>query len=292
MHDYLRAVGFSGISSGKKLHELIEYVKDQTDVRVITPVGSERYFVQLSKYFSEDVGISVIGEYDGDYNFYYDNMYPFVNGRTITYEDYINIKKRSDKDSYIGFCDDFHFGCTLIFALLNASDYIKSCWSNRPNTKSTDIRFSALSTEGTILLGVSKTPREYVRGKIWNEQKKKLFSAVRNDGENAMAALSDWDMINYTAISKRALKEDVLSIVDSSLMPYGAEYDQYSIVGTISSLDRRINNYTGEALWIFTVDCNELKIDICINEKDLTGEPRIGRRFKGSIWLQGNVEIM
>ena len=30
-------------------------------------------------------------------------------------------------------------------------------------------------------------------------------------------------------------------------------------------------------------------MDVCINEKDLLGEPKEGRRFKGVIWLQGRL---
>ncbi|HCO40058.1 MAG TPA: DUF3881 domain-containing protein, partial [Lachnospiraceae bacterium] len=36
--------------------------------------------------------------------------------------------------------------------------------------------------------------------------------------------------------------------------------------------------------------CNDVPIDICINEKDLFGVPEVGRRFKGQIWLQGMLE--
>lgn len=294
MHDYLRAVGFSGVTSGKQLNELIEYVKDQADTRVITPVGSDRYFVQLNKYFTEDVGVSVIGEYDGDYSFYYDHIFPFINGRTITYEDSISIKKQSDKNAYIGYCDDYNFGSTLLFFLLNESDYVRSCWSNRPNSKNTDIRFSGLSYEGKILLGTRKTPEEYVRGKIWNEQKKRLLSALKkdNEDESLITAYTNWDIANYAVISKRAVKEDVFSIVESSFTPYSVEFDKYSIVGVITSIDLRTNNYSGEKIWVLTLECNDTKIDVCIGEKDLLGEPMVGRRFKGNIWLQGYVDMM
>ena len=29
--------------------------------------------------------------------------------------------------------------------------------------------------------------------------------------------------------------------------------------------------------------------DVCINSEDLMGEPAVGRRFKGVIWMQGNI---
>jgi len=33
-----------------------------------------------------------------------------------------------------------------------------------------------------------------------------------------------------------------------------------------------------------------MMLDLAINDKDLTGEPEAGRRFKGSIWLQGRLD--
>ncbi|WP_368076768.1 DUF3881 family protein [Eubacterium sp. AF15-50] len=46
---------------------------------------------------------------------------------------------------------------------------------------------------------------------------------------------------------------------------------------------------TGDKICLLTLDCNDLIYDVCINEKDLLGEPAIGRRFKGVIWMQGKV---
>jgi len=34
-----------------------------------------------------------------------------------------------------------------------------------------------------------------------------------------------------------------------------------------------------------------MEMDICVNAKDLLGKPEVGRRFKGVIWLQGNVDF-
>ena len=85
--------------------------------------------------------------------------------------------------------------------------------------------------------------------------------------------------------------EDVLSIVDSYFMPYGMECDQYQILGTILFFTKVSNNMTKESLYQMTIECNGLTFDICINEKDLLGEPDVGRRFKGNIWLQGNINF-
>ena len=39
------------------------------------------------------------------------------------------------------------------------------------------------------------------------------------------------------------------------------------------------------------INCNELCFELCINEKDIYGEPEVGRRFKGYIWLQGYINF-
>jgi hypothetical protein len=36
--------------------------------------------------------------------------------------------------------------------------------------------------------------------------------------------------------------------------------------------------------------CNDILFSVCINQKDLLGEPEVGRRFKGNIWMQGSVK--
>jgi hypothetical protein len=70
-------------------------------------------------------------------------------------------------------------------------------------------------------------------------------------------------------------------------MPYGVECDQYSILGEIIDINMGNNRYTGEEVVFMTIECNELLLDLVINRADLYGEPAVGRRFKGTIWLQG-----
>ena len=97
------------------------------------------------------------------------------------------------------------------------------------------------------------------------------------------------DMDTYALITKRIEKEDVLSIVKSTFMPFGIESDQYTILGEILDFTRLINKYTNETIYAMNIECNDIVFDICINEKDLLGEPAIGRRFKGNIWMQGSL---
>lgn len=51
------------------------------------------------------------------------------------------------------------------------------------------------------------------------------------------------------------------------------------------------NIYSKEIVYNLLIEANGLMINVGINEADLQGEPKVGRRFRGEIWLQGVVTI-
>ena len=117
------------------------------------------------------------------------------------------------------------------------------------------------------------------------------MTAAKNGSEEAIESLTIEDMDIYAMISRRVLHEDILTIIDTYFMPYGMESDQYQILGTILFYTKVRNSITREYVYQMTVDCNGMLIDLCINEKDLLGDPEEGRRFKGNIWLQGRLNL-
>ena len=138
---------------------------------------------------------------------------------------------------------------------------------------------TALSLGGMILLPSHKKV-EPVKAKRAQEEREKLIQAAKNGDEAAIENLTIEDIDTYNQLSQRILKEDVFTIVDSSFMPCGVECDQYQV---------ETNHYTKEIVYIMVIECNNLNITVAVNKADLLGEPDIGRRFKGQIWLQGSV---
>ncbi len=104
-----------------------------------------------------------------------------------------------------------------------------------------------------------------------------------------MESLTMEDMDTYSMISQRIVTEDIFTIVDSYFMPHGIECDQYSVMGEIIDYMLFKNIITGEEIYQFTLECNDMLFDVCINKADVLGEPQIGRRFKGIVWLQGQL---
>ena len=93
-------------------------------------------------------------------------------------------------------------------------------------------------------------------------------------------------------LSQKIKKSDVYTLVDTFFMPYGVECDMYSIMGDIESFTEEENRLTKEKIYVMDISCNGLPIRVCINKEDLLGEPGIGRRFKGNVWLQGKIAYL
>ena len=117
--------------------------------------------------------------------------------------------------------------------------------------------------------------------------KESLLEAARSGDEEAIDALTIRELTLNSQISRRIDTEDIYTIVDSCFIPQGIECDTYSIVGQIRNINKVENVFTNENIWIFGIESNRIIFSLAINEKDLTGEPAVGRRFKGTIWMMG-----
>ena len=137
-----------------------------------------------------------------------------------------------------------------------------------------------------------KTEADVRRKQNENMNRDRMIAAARDGDQDAIESLTLEDIDMYAAISRRSKKEDVLTIVESYFMPYGIACDQYSIMGNILNVQLVQNSLTEEFIYILTLECNELTFDICINKLDLLGEPLPGRRFRGTVWIQGMVDFM
>ena len=291
LHKYMRAIGFSRFESRRKLQELLTDVVIHSDWRAITVSQENTLLGEFCKEFAANLGIAVCGEFDEEEKFTYEYYYPYLTGTGITsYED-VSVERHADKESYAGVCDDVKVGISLIFYLKNRLPYVKAQAMGKLPVRGTTLTLSALSVSGSVLLPIQKDEEQLQRVKQDSVTRNNLMMAARKGDEEAIETLTLEDMDMYTAISRRIQKEDLFSLVDTCFMPYGVECDQYSILGEITGIRISTNHITGEKIYILTICCNELTFDVCINIIDLFGEPQVGRRFKGLIWLQGQINF-
>lgn len=291
MHKFMKSIGFSKYTDRKKLKTLIQEVANTADRRNYTLNEDGVMMGEFCKDFTDTLGVAVCGEFDDEDKFIYEYYYPYIKGTGITsYED-VTVERHAAKESYAGVCDDINVGITLIFYLQNMMDYVKEKYCGRIPAQGTTLTLSALSDKGTIMMPIKKNEFQKSQVRRDSVNRSKLIRAARRGDEEAIETLTLEDMDMYTTISRKIQKEDVFSIVDTYFMPYGVECDYYSVLGEITECRKVQNSVSGEEIYLLTIYCNELTFDVAINIMDLVGEPQVGRRFKGTIWLQGKINF-
>ena len=291
MHRYMRAIGFSEFKNRRQLKELLTNSIMNSDRRSYTLNEENVMLGEFCKDFADNMGIAVCGEFDEEDKFIYDYYFPYLVGNGVTTCEDVSVERHAAKDSYAGVCDDIKVGISLIFYLRNMIPYVKAQTTGKLPIRETTVTLSALSVNGCIMMPIMKDEEQKIRIKNDSDNRSKLIAAARKGDEEAIETLTLEDIDMYTTISKKIQKEDVFTLVDTYFMPYGVECDQYSVLGEIVDMRMTTNKLTGEKIYILTICCNELTFDVCINIIDLFGEPQIGRRFKGVIWLQGFINF-
>lgn len=287
MHIYMRAIGFSNFTTRKDLKEVLKSIITNSDKKEIAMNKDDIIIAEFSKDFGESIGIAVCGEFDEDENFIYDYYFPYLRGTEITTKESITIERHSSKESYAGVCDELKVGVYIIFYLQNMMPYIKARKTGKIPIIGTSLTISALSINGTIMMSIQKDENEKIMHKKNMQHRRTLIEAARAGDETAIETLTLEDMDMHTTISRNILKNDIFTIVDTYFMPYGVECDQYSILGEIIEFKIVENQITNENIYILSIYCNEIEFSVAINSLDLYGEPKVGRRFKGVVWLQG-----
>ncbi len=318
MHKYLRAVGFSEFERVTQINSFFdEHLKDEN--LVSTYITSD---MRLCGQYNIDVcsgaGISVIGEEEKNSLAKIDFYYPFLKGYDYTLIEECTIEKHSDKESYAGIIDDYRMGIALIFYLTNGNVYNSLLKKYKfSDIKIDRIFLSALSVEGKIILPVdnkSKNVNEFADKKKLNQSFDDIYDDEDDFDDRPITTkfiddINDFsDGIdkkevsigigiklprNYVGSQEMRLKnEDLYSIVETSLVPHGIECDKYQIVAEILSVTQKVNNFTKEKMYEMRVSTMGLQFNLMINEKDLEGEPLPGRRFRGVIWLLGEIEFL
>lgn len=292
MHKFLRAVGFSEYTKKQDIEKLLERAESCPEESQIVQMKDGGTRQQIYTEVGKGIGISVCGEFNDRDELEREYYFPFLRSTCISTQAACQIQRHAEKESYAGICEEYRLGVSLIFYLQNGIEYVRRCYDKYRSSQISSVMLSALSVYGKILLPVQKTEKQREKIKVASQNRSSLLEAARNGDAEAMDSLTMEDIDLYAAISGRVRNEDVYSIVDSCFMPFGVECDQYSILGEILEVEKVINGWTNEEIYVLMVECSDVVFQVGINKKDLLGEPLVGRRFKGPVWLQGQVNFL
>lgn len=286
MHKYLRTIGFSTYQKKKDINKLLHALEQASDRRQRIQIEPETNLCEVRAEIAPGMGLAIVGEVDEHGIFQREYYYPYLTSHDISSTVDCSIQRHTEKETFAGLLDENRVGISLIFYLDNGFEY-RERLLDRSSTRPVSVNLTGLSIEGKILLPLHKTMKQIEMAKVAAKDRNSLLEAARNGDEDAMETLTIEDIDMYSQISRRVMKEDLYSIVDSCFMPSGIECDQYSVIGEITQIEEKVNQITSETVYDLTLNCNDMIFHIAIAKLDLLGEPVVGRRFKGQIWMQG-----
>lgn len=290
MHKFLRSIGFSLYQKDRDIDKLLDSLtKDLSDMKRIQ-LDDESNLCEIRRDVAPGMGIAVFGEMDRDGVFHRNYYYPYLKSEDMTSDVPCSIQRHTERETYAGLLDEYKVGISLIFYIDNSFE-CRERMLDHHSVETKRANLTGLAVEGKVLLPIQKTEKQKQKAKVAAKDRNSLLEAAKNGDEDAMETLTIEDIDMYSQISRRVMKEDIYSIIDTCFMPCGVECDQYSVIGEIIKIDRKKNQITGEEVYDLTLECSDIVFHVGIAKQDLTGEPELGRRFKGQVWMQGNVEF-
>lgn len=290
MHKFLRAAGFQGCRTRREEEGLQSILLQRAVKTGKLVVPDDTTYVEYRCELAPGMGISLMGEEDPEGGFHLDHYFPYLDGENVSSQEECTVQRHTDRETYAGMLDEYKVGISLIFYVSNPMGYrIRKEKKKADQVRS--VNLSGFSIDGKILLPIQKTARQIEMAKVASINRNSLLEAAKHGDEDAMESLTIEDIDLYSKVSRRLMKEDVYSIIESCFMPYGVECDQYSIIGEIKGIRELTNQITQEEVYDLTIECNDILFNIGINKVDLLGEPKIGRRFKGQIWMMGRLNF-
>ena len=290
MHTFIKAIGFSKKVSQVEIDALVQQVVEQADSNQVILKSNGSKFIEYKKEFGENFGIVVRGEEDENGEFHVGHFFPYLKStvKPMT-ENEVFIHKKVDSDAYTGMCDDNRLGVSLIFYLQNVVDYMKQDSKIQQVYNNREIKLAALAEKVKIILPTQKRIYSHIASKIDKAVTSQLMDDAKNGDMEALDYLTYNDMDKNAALSERIRHEDLFSIVETCFIPYGSESDLYTVLGNIVSSKQMLNQSTGETIWVLRIVCSDIEFEVAINTNDLLGMPLPGMRFKGVVWMQGEV---
>ena len=291
MHKYMKAIGFGEQISEAKMKRLEEDIMENFTSHERRIFDSDTDYSEYRKEVGERLQLAMYGMTDLDEKFEKDYTIPIFIGKGITSYADIIVERRIDREAYIGVCEDAKVDVSLMFYLQNPMEYIREKQAGNLKKKGISVTLCGLAEAGTVILPVIKNERDKKQQKeaFWNRMM--LLSAARKGDSDAIETLTLNDMELYQSVSKRIVKEDIFSIIDTYFMPYGVECDLYSVMGEIMDMDMIVNSLTDQKILVLTLNVNEMIFDVCVPRETILGEPAIGRRFRANIWMQGKINF-
>lgn len=289
MYEYLSSIGFETFKDKKIGNKLIEMAITSPSEKYISNFGEDVIKVRIIKYVGDRLGFLLHGELDEQEEIKVENIIPYLKGKFLIDTNEVDVEKVIDMDEYNVSCEDTEAGIPISFYLQNVVEYLEV--KDKKDVYINGIRLVGISKEGSIILPIDKDEEDIIIEDEEEQFHSELLQAARDGDEEALELLAFEEEEISEMIEERLKYEDLFSIIDGYFMPYGLNGEEYAILANIKEVQLVKNNITNKKVYIIGVKCLGLEFEVIINKEELVGQPEVGRRFKGIVWLQGHLEF-
>ncbi|WP_054741068.1 DUF3881 family protein [Cellulosilyticum ruminicola] len=290
MESPISAVGFSNLDKDTQLEAIVSSILDSPTEQVVTRKQNKDILAEYFKAYDNDmyvmVRIVLKGGSKKEAKIEIEQCEPcFISHNEIQVED-MAVECVDDDYTYYVICEEKDTGMQFIFWLQNVVEYLDIIEEKRIFDK---VKVAGLAMEGTIILPIEKDQEDEEVEREEREKLKVIIQKAREGDAQAQAQLEQEEKDLDDQLKERMMQEDFLSIMSGYFVPTTLVDATYAVLGEIKSIDTRKNSKTGEDIYLFVLEVNDMPLEVLINKKDLVGMPSVGMRFMGTCWLQGTI---
>lgn len=289
MESPITAIGFSEIDKKYTLEQIVAEILDKPTTQQASRRNNKDIVAEYVKEFGKDMFVMVrivMHSEDKEAKIEVEQCEPYLRSSyTIDVEE-LSVEAIDDEFNYYVICEEKETGIQFIFWLQNVIEYVEALAHKKTFNQ---VKIAALAMEGTIVLPIEKDEEDEAEEKEEKEKIKVMLQRAREGDEEARAELEAEEKEMDDQLKERMYQEDFLSIMSGYFVPTTLVDANYAILGEIKEMTTRRNIKTGEEVYLFTLDVNDMPLEVMINKKQLIGMPSVGMRFMGTCWLQGTI---
>lgn len=291
MESPMTAIGFSEVDKKYTIEQLVGEILDKPTKQQASRRGSKDVVAEYLKAFGKDMYMAVrvvITADKEDSKVEIEQCEPYLDTKFVVDVEELSVEEIDDEYNYYVMCEEKETGMQFIFWLHNVIAYHEA---SKDQEVFTQVKIAALAMEGTIVLPIERNAEDEAEEKEEREKIKVMLQKAREGDEEARTQLEQEEKEMDEQLKERMYEEDFLTIMSGYFVPTTLVDANYAILGDIKAIHTRRNDKTGEELYLFTLDVNDMPLDVMINKKQLVGHPSVGMRFMGTCWLQGTIVI-
>ncbi len=292
----ITAIGFSEIDKKYTIEQIVGEILDKPTKQQASRTKRKDIIAEYIKEFGKDTYVMVRvvmrseNSKDGKEKtkVEVEQCEPYLDARYTLNVEELSVEEIDEEYSCYAICEEKETGIQFVFWLQNVIEYTEALAHKESFSQ---IKIAALAMEGSIILPIEQDEEDAVAQREEKEKIKVMIQKAREGDEEARAQLEEEEKEMDNLLKERLYEEDFLTIMSGYFIPTTLVDANYAILGEITAIDTRKNNKTGEEMYLFTLDINDMPLEVMISKKQLIGYPTVGMRFMGTCWLQGTIVV-